>query len=601
MSRFRTVFAYLPRYRWPLGLGVLSILVGQGLHNYAPQLLRQGFNTIEDGADAGLIDVGLVGQIALGYVVLMLARAFFLWSMRMYTIGASRQLEADLRSDFFAHLQSLDDTFYGQHRTGDLMSRATSDLEAVRSALGPAVMYITNSVISLAFAVGWMFYMDWVLTLVALVPLVGIAVLVRWSAPRIMSFSRSVQDAMGRLSTAGQENFAGVRVVKAYAREEREEERWDAISRDYVDASIGLAKVRGVMMGGITSLGSLGVLAILAYCGFSMIGMIAISEDIEIGELVAFQAYQVSLVWPMMAFGWVMAMFQRGAAALERIDAILESKPAVVVPDEPAALERLRGRLEVKGLSFEFTRPDSEVAAGQVERFGLHDISFDVAPGGTLAIVGRTGSGKSSLASLLAHRFPVPRDTIRYDEVDVCDLLPATLRDGLAVVPQDAFLFSQTIRDNVSFGMPETDDLDERVRWAAGIAALDKDVEGFPKGYETRVGERGVTLSGGQKQRVAIARAILRKPSVLILDDCLSAVDARTEHEILGAMREVIADCTTIIVSHRLSAVMEADEILVLEAGRIVARGTHDELVARPGYYADTWRRQKLEDELGVL
>jgi ATP-binding cassette subfamily B protein len=515
-----------------------------------------------------------------GLVVgLVLVEGLFRYSMRMVLIGMSREVEYELRNDLFRHFTRLPARYYQQSRIGDLMSRASNDMSAVRMVLGPGIMYTANTVATFGGAVSLMLWISPRLTLLALVPLVLVSILVRHYGRQIHDRFEEVQARLSDLNALVQENLSGVRVVRAYAQEPHEQARFDAANREYVAGNRRVIRLTGILYPGIQFLMGLGVVTVL-WLGGTMV----VRGTITLGEFVAFGVYLTMLHWPMIALGWVVNLFERGEASMGRINALLDA-PVEIRDQEPAAVSEVRGAVEFRGLTFAYG-----------ERAVLHDIDLRVPAGATVAVVGPTGSGKSTLVSLIPRLHEAPPGTVFVDGHDVRTIPLPVLRGAVGFVPQETFLFSDTVAGNIAFGMKA--DGKERIAWAAEVAQLVKDVREFPQGYKTFVGERGITLSGGQKQRTAIARALAMEPRILVLDDALASVDTETEEEILKELRGVMRSRTTFLVSHRVSTVKDADLIVVLREGRIVERGTHGELVALGGFYADLHRRQLLEDEM---
>ncbi len=572
----RRLLPYLGRHRRGLAWGIFCLLVRTALSIASPWVLRHAIDDLTAGVTHGKL--WLYAALIMGIVVF---EAFFLYLMRQVLIGISREVEFELRNDLYAHFTRLPARYYQGHRTGDLMSRATNDLSAVRMVLGPGIMYTASTLATFVGTIVFMLRISPRLLLLSLVPLLFVSALVRYFGRRIHDRFESVQAQLSEISAVVQENLSGARVVRAYAQEPHEMARFQAANEEYLRRNRQLIRMYGSLYPGIQLLMGTGAVLIL-WLG----GRMVVAGTITIGEFVAFGAYLTMLHWPMIALGWVVNIFERGEASMGRIAEILAA-PAEIEDRQPAAVTKVRGDVELRGLTFSYDgRPV------------LHDIDLEVPAGSTVAIVGPTGSGKSTLVGLIPRLFEAPPGTVLVDGHDVRDLPLATLRGAVGYVPQETFLFSETVGENVAFGLPPADDRDERVRWAAGVSQLSKDVADFPKGLDTFVGERGITLSGGQKQRTALARALAIDPPILILDDALASVDTQTEEDILRGLRGVMATRTTFLVSHRVSTVRHADLIVVLKEGRIVERGNHDELIARGGFYADLHRRQLLEDEM---
>ncbi len=528
-----------------------------------------------------------LGRYALILFAIAIVAGLFKFWMRLAVIGISRHVEFDLRNELFAHLQKLPLPTFQRSRTGEIMSRATNDLSAVRMMLGPGFMYLVNTVVVALVSIGFMLAISPRLTLLSLLPLPLVSLAVWFFGERIHRRFEEIQARFAALSAKVQESLTGVRVVRAFAREERELEEFESLNRDYLERNLGLIRTSGFLNPGLAFLS--GVAALLAlYLG----GRQVIAGRITLGQFVAFTVYLGMLNWPMVALGWVINLFQRGLASYRRILEILDWPPAEAEPAAGPAVPspdgvRARGEIELRHLTF--TYPGASAPA-------LRDVSLRIPAGRTVAVVGRTGAGKSTLLSLIPRLFEPPPGTLFLDGRDVREWPLGSLRRQIGIAPQDPFLFSATLAENIAYGVEHADDA--AIVRVARIAGLDDDARAFPSGYETRVGERGITLSGGQKQRATIARAVLRDAPVLLLDDCLSSVDTQTEEAILHGLRGEMARRTTLIISHRVSTVRDADEIVVLDDGAIRERGTHDELIGRDGAYAELVRQQQLEEEL---
>jgi ATP-binding cassette, subfamily B, multidrug efflux pump len=575
----RRLLPYVRRSGPTLAVGLVCVVITTAISLSGPWILKYAIDDLNLG----------VTRAKLGfYATLLLAVAvvggLFRFLMRRIIIGASRVIEYEIRNDFFAALERQPLAYFQSRRTGDMMSRATNDLNAVRMMVGPAVMYSSSTLLVFIVAIILMLSIDARLTMVALLPLPLVSVSVLVFGRAIHRGFEKIQEQLSEISAIAQEGLSGVRVVRAYRQESHELERFRQANLEYVNRNRRLIKLMGVFYPSMSLFLGLGALLVL-WLGSREV----IRGRITLGEFVAFNSYLVMLSWPMIAFGWVTNMLQRGLASWKRMLEVLEAKPVNDVYG-PAKADLRSNSIEIRHLTFAYG--DGPPV--------LRDVSLSIAPGQTAALIGPTGSGKTTILNLLPRLHEPPPGTVFIGGIDVREIPLAVLRGAIGFVPQEPFLFSDTIAHNVLFGVDAAGDEAARVETAARIARLDKDVSAFPKGYDTLVGERGITLSGGQKQRTALARALAIDPPILILDDALSAVDTYTEEEILSRLRAVMRQRTSIIVSHRVSTVRDADQIFVLDAGRIVERGSHDELVRRGGPYAALYRKQLLEDELAA-
>ena len=581
MSPARRLLAYVGRYRGAFLGGFLCIVATTALTLAGPWVLRYAIDDLtRTGVTAAKLRFyagAILGLTAVGGV--------FRFVQRRIIIGASRDIEFDLRNDFFARLQLFEPAYFHRNRTGDLMSRATNDLNAVRMMIGPAFMYLSNTILTFVAVIVVMLSLNVRLTLLSLIPLPILSVAVYFFGAAIHRRFDKIQEQLSTISAVTQEALAGVRVVRAYRQEDFEADRFRAANDEYVRRNRKLIRLQGAffpIMGLLMGVGALLVLWLGAQD--------VINGRMTVGELVAFNSYLMMLAWPMIAFGWVTNLLQRGTASWKRMLDVLTAEPAITdagADTDVTSREQIRGDVEFRELTFSYGNTVI-----------LRNISAKLPAGTTTAIVGATGSGKSTLLNLLPRLNDPPPGTVFVDGIDVRNLPLAVVRGAIGFVPQEPFLFSATIAENIAFGV--ADGKHDDIERAAHIARLDKDLSDFPKGYDTVVGERGITLSGGQKQRTAIARAVMTDPKILVLDDALSAVDTYTEEEILSRLAGVMRSRTTIIVSHRISTVRTADQILVLDDGAIVERGTHDQLVARNGLYAELYRKQLLEEELAA-
>ena len=572
-----TLLHYLGQHKLRLALGIGIVALSSFVAVLPPLLIGRIVDSLTTSADLDAITKLALLMVALAGVENLL-RGIGRWRI----LDASRQIEYRMRDDLLAHLQTMHLAYFQHQRIGDLMARLTNDLQAVRQMVGFGILMLTNTLLTLLFTFIFMFGVNTKLALITLA-LTPISSYVFWTIGRRVNqrFER-LQSQFGDLSAKAQENFSGIRVVKAFSQEEPEIASFAVVNRDYLDKAVDLAKVNGLLWPAMQFILGVSVLAIL-YIG----GQDAIEGRLTIGQLVQFVAYLQLISWPMIALGEVTNLVQQGWASLGRLEQIYEADATVTDPQDPVP-NAITGAVEFKGIAFAY---GSAIV--------LRDISFRVPAGGSLAIVGPTGAGKSSLVNLIPRLFDAQQGEILIDGIDVKRYPLPALRRAIGYVPQETFLFSVPLRENVGFGRdkPLTD---SELDWAGEVSQLGKDVEDFPARYDTMIGERGVTLSGGQKQRAAIARAVAKDPRILILDDALSAVDTYTEAEILKRLRGVMRERTSIVVAHRISTVKDADEILVLDDGRIAERGTHRDLLERGGLYAAMYRRQLLEEELEV-
>ena len=584
MTPVRLLLPYIGRYRREYILGFASLALCSTLFAVSPRVLQHAV----DDLYLGVTRTKLASYAAVLLLIAGLA-GYFRYQMRRIIVSASRGIEYDLRNDFFAHLERLPMSFFQANRTGDLMSRATNDLSSVRMMVGPAVMYLANTLITAVVSLSLMFSIDVRLTLIVLIPLPIVSVTVKMFGTAIHRTLEQVQEKLSTMSAVVQESLTGVRVVRAYGQEDAEIARFRQSNLDFLAHNRKLSRLQGAFFPTMSLF--LGISAILAlWLGSRDV----ISDRLTLGELVAFNAYLAQLAWPMIAFGWVTNLLERGMASWKRMLTVMQTVPSVRDETGPSGAaqpgEPMHGHIEFRDLTFRYGDRDL-----------LSNVTFSIEAGETVAIVGGTGSGKSTLVNLLPRLQDPPRGTVFIDGRDVRDIPLAELRRGIGFVPQEPFLFSDTLEENVAFGLTgDTASRDSAVAAAIQVAQLEKDVRDFPNGFQTMVGERGITLSGGQKQRAAIARAVVMDPRILILDDALSAVDTYTEEEILKKLNAFMRTRTSIIISHRVSTVRDADRIVVLAHGRVVENGRHDELIRLNGQYAELYKKQLLEEELAA-
>ena len=619
-KRLRPLVPYLKRYRSGLFLGFLCVLFNNGIWILFPQIIRRAINDLH---------LGVTRQKLFTYSLLIIAvalsKGIFQFLTRWVVIGISRDIEFDLRNDLFAHLERLSYPYYQRNRTGDIMARATNDLNAVRMLLGPAIMYSANTIVFTAGALAFMLAISPRLTLIAFLPLPVASVIIQYFGRRIHERFERIQAMFSDISARAQENFSGARVIRAYVQEQAEIAAFESANREYIRRSLGLVRLMGMLWPTLELMLGAAVVIVLWYGGRQVL-----LGAMNVGDFVAFNTYMAQLMWPVIALGWVINIFQRGTASLGRINEIFLTKPEIA--DEVEVIgssgDRVIGSSEIarsthaiiagsgndtsavqmaRSLNGPITR--SLGLLGEIEFRNLtfsynglpvlDGVSLHIPAGSSLAIVGPTGSGKTTLVNLIPRIYDAEPGSVLVDGRPIRQFSLETLRHNIGFVPQETFLFSDTIRENIAFGVPDAS-LDD-IKSAAEAANIAPDIEAFPEGYNTTVGERGITLSGGQKQRTAIARALLRSPRILILDDALSSVDTHTEDKILNHLRQIMVGRTTIFISHRVSTVRNADRIAVLHQGRIVELGTHDELIARNGYYTDLYNKQLLEEELAEV
>ncbi len=598
----RPLLPYLKKYRWHYAFGTACVFLTNGIWILFPLVIGKAADDLNEGVTRHklLVYAGLLLAIAV-------TKGIFQFLTRWVVIGISRDIEFDLRNDLFARLESLSYSYYQRHRTGDIMARATNDLNAVRMLLGPAIMYSANTIVYTAGALAFMISISPWLTLFTFLPLPAVSVVIQTFGRRIHERFERIQAMFSDISARAQENFSGARLIRAYVQEEAEIKAFERENQEYIRRSLKLVRLMGMLWPTLELMLGCAVVLVLWLGGREVISghstftrvttlipsfpgiatTLKLDGSMSVGQFVSFSTYMMQLTWPIIALGWVINIFQRGTASLIRINEIMHEEPEIKDASGAKDLE-IEGNIEFRGLNFAYE-------GKQV----LHDVNLQIPAGSSLAIVGPTGSGKTTLVDLIPRIYDADLGMVLIDGRPIREYTLSSLRRNIGFVPQETFLFSDRIRENIALGVESATDAEIRI--SAAAANIAADIESFPESYETVVGERGITLSGGQKQRTAIARALIRNPRILVLDDALSSVDTHTEDKILNHLRDVMKGRTTIFISHRVSTVRNADRIAVLHSGRIVELGNHDELLALNGYYSDLYNKQLLEEELAEV
>ncbi|MBD3233276.1 MAG: ATP-binding cassette domain-containing protein [candidate division Zixibacteria bacterium] len=581
LKRLSFFFKYFKRYSRRWASGILVTAISTGFAVLTPLIIKRAVDHLENGEplNAILLDSLLI-------IGVTIVSGFFRFLMRQTMIVASRKVEYDIRNDLFTHLESLDRKFYENTPTGDIMSRSTNDLDAVRAMYGPGIMHSLSTFFMVTMAFVLMYRIDPVLSLYSMITLPFLSVTVIVLGRQVYKRYLKIQEHYGKISAFVQENLSGIRVVQSFVQESNQIGRFDDLNKEFIRKNMSMVKIWGMFFPILSMIGG-GLTVLILLVG----GKRVINDEITLGTFVAFTAYLLMLIWPMIALGWVIGLYQRGLASMARIRKIFERKPVIVSPGHADKDIKIKGDIEVRNLSFSYGEDSEEI---------LHDISFKVKAGQTIAIVGATGSGKTTLVSLLSRLYPVPDNKIFIDGTDINTYDLNTLRSNIGFIPQDNFLFSDSLKGNIIFGS-DTELSDLEVTTSASNADLTKDVDTFPHKMETIIGEKGITLSGGQKQRTSIARAIINNPPILIFDDAFSSVDTSTEEKILSNLRDILKSSTVFLISHRISTVKDADLILVIDDGKLAESGDHESLLAEGGLYANIHKRQLLMEELEAI